>query len=189
MEIRFASRGDLDGLLLLLRTYHVNSIADEDKKDGFVTTNITKEQLECLIDTENGVTVAVENGRVVGFALAGSWDFWRPWPLFTHMIEHLEEFQLNGSTLTAENSYQYGPVCVDKAYRSQGIFEKIFAHSLEHMAKRYPYMVTFVNQINPRSYAAHTRKAGMTEAGKFDWNGNHYWLLAIPTGKSEDARG
>ena len=181
MEIRFATHEDLDSLLVLLRTYHVNSIADGDKKDGFVTTNITKDQLGQLIDGENGVTVAVDGDRVVGFALAGSWEFWKPWPLFTHMIEHLEEFRLDGATLTVENSYQYGPVCVDKAYRGQGVFEKIFACSLASMAARSPYMVTFVNQINPRSYAAHTRKAGMAEAGKFDWNGNHYWLLAIPT--------
>ena len=29
------------------------------------------------------------------------------------------------------------------------------------MADKYPYMLTFINQINPRSYAAHTKKAGM----------------------------
>lgn len=181
MEIRFAVYDDLDGLLLLLQTYHVNSIADADKKDGFVTTNITKEQLRNLIDAEKGVTVAVDGGRVIGFALAGSWDFWKPWPFFMNMMEHLEEFQWGGCTLTTENSYQYGPVCVDKAYRGSGVFERIFVHSLGHMSTYYPYMVTFINQINPRSYAAHTRKAGMKEAGKFDWNGNHYWLLSIPT--------
>ena len=177
MEIRFATYDDLDSLILLLRAYHVNSIADADKKDGFVTTNITKEQLQCLIDSENGVTVAVDGKRVIGFALAGSWDFWKSWPFFVNMMDHLEEFQLNGCKMTVRNSYQYGPVCVDKAYRGKGVFEEIFSHSLRHMSAYYPYMVTFVNQINPRSYAAHTRKAGMTEAGKFDWNGNHYWLF------------
>ena len=42
-------------------------------------------------------------------------------------------------------------------------------------------MATFINQINPRSYAAHTRKVHMTEAGKFDFNNNHYYLMACPT--------
>mgnify|MGYP000907075580 FL=1 len=49
------------------------------------------------------------------------------------------------------------------------------------MANRFPYMVTFINQINPRSYAAHTKKAKMTESGTFDWNNNHYWLMDIQT--------
>ena len=76
---------------------------------------------------------------------------------------------------------RYGPVCIDKRYRGTGIFEKLFALSLESMANRFPYMVTFINQINPRSYAAHTKKAKMTESGTFDWNNNHYWLMAIQT--------
>lgn len=181
MEIRYAAPEDLDSLLELLQANHVSTIPEEQRSEGFVTTNITKEQLCQLIEQENGVSVAVDNGRVLGFALAGSWDFWRPWPLFTYMIEHLNEFYLDGQILTVENSYQYGPVCVDKSYRGAGIFEKLFAHSLAGMASRFPYMVTFINQINPRSYAAHTRKVGMTESGKFNWNGNHYWLMAIET--------
>jgi len=83
--------------------------------------------------------------------------------------------------LTRENTYQYGPVCVDRAYRGTGVFEEIFRASLREYAAKYPVMVTFVNQINPRSYAAHTRKAGMREIATFDFNDNHYWMLAIPT--------
>ncbi len=181
MEIRYAVSSDLNGLLDLLKANHVNSIPEEEKKNGFVTTNITKEQLCNLMETEKGITVAVDNNQIVGFALAGSWNFWQPWPLFTHMIEHLESFTLNGQTLTVENSYQYGPVCIHKDYRGNGIFEKIFTFSLKSMAERYPYMVTFINQINPRSYAAHTKKGKMTESGTFDWNNNHYWLMAIQT--------
>lgn len=182
MKIRYAVSNDLDGLLDLLKANHINSIPEEEKKNGFVTTNITKEQLYNLMETEKGITVAVnDNNQVIGFALAGSWNFWQPWPLFTHMIEHLEEFKLNGETLTVENSYQYGPVCIDKKYRGTGIFEKLFNFSLKSMAERFPYMVTFINQVNPRSYAAHTKKVGMTESGTFDWNNNHYWLMAIKT--------
>ena len=35
--------------------------------------------------------------------------------------------------------------------------------------------------INQRSYAAHTRKAGMTEIGKFDFGGGRYWMMAVRT--------
>lgn len=181
MEIRYARSGDLDGLLELLRANHVSAIPEEQRKEGFVTTDISKGQLQDLMEQENGVSIAADNGQVKGFALAGGWEFWRPWPLFTHMIDHLPEFQINGQTLTVQNSYQYGPVCVDKSVRGTGVFEKLFAHSLEGMSFLYPYMVTFINQVNPRSYAAHTRKAGMTECGKFDWNNHHYWLMAIQT--------
>lgn len=181
MEIRYATPSDLDSLLDLLKANHASNVPEEEKKNGFVTTNINKEQLCDLIEKENGVTVAVDGGRVVSFALAGGWDFWKPWPLFAYMIEILESYELDGQTMTTENSYQYGPICIDKDYRGTGVFEKVFEFSLKSMADRYPYMVTFINQINPRSYAAHTRKGGMTESGKFDWNGNHYWMMAIRT--------
>ncbi|HHX92952.1 MAG TPA: GNAT family acetyltransferase [Clostridiales bacterium] len=181
MEIRFATPSDLDSLLDLLRANHADNVPDEEKKFGFVTTQITKEQLIDLIEQENGVTVAVDGGRVVSFALAGAWEYWKPWPLFSYMIEILETFQHDGVTMTTENCYQYGPICIDKDYRSTGLFEKVFDFSLASMADRFPYMVTFINQINPRSYAAHVRKGGMVEAGKFDWNNNHYWMMSIRT--------
>ncbi|VEH39570.1 Uncharacterised protein [Fusobacterium varium] len=114
MEIRYAVDNDLDRVLDLLRTNHVDTISEEEKQNGFVTTNITKEQLCNLMEAEKGITVAEDGDKIVGFALAGSWNFWQPWPLFTYMIEHLKEFELNGETLTVENSYQYGPVCLDK---------------------------------------------------------------------------
>ena len=124
MEIRFATPSDLDSLLDLLRANHADNVPDEEKKFGFVTTQITKEQLIDLIEQENGVTVAVDGGRVVSFALAGAWEYWKPWPLFSYMIEILETFQHDGVTMTTENCYQYGPICIDKDYRSTGLFKK-----------------------------------------------------------------
>ena len=83
--------------------------------------------------------------------------------------------------LTVANSYQYGPVCVDKDYRGTGVFEKVFFASLESMEKRFPYMATFVNKVNPRSYEAHTRKAKLDEVCSFSYNNNNYWMFACKT--------
>lgn len=182
MNIVLATMEDFEGILALHRTYHTNYISDEDRPNGFVTTNFTDEQLETLIVKEKGVMLAKDDaGNIVGYATAASWDYWAQWPLFTYMIEHLEEYSLNGQTITKENSYQYGPVCVHTSVRGTGVFEAMFRASLASMKDRYPIMATFINQINPRSYAAHTRKVHMTEAGRFDFNNNHYYLMACPT--------
>ena len=181
MEILQATMEDFDGIVKLLKTYHVDYISAEDKKDGFVTTNLTDEQLRRLIEEENGVTIAKENGRVYAFALAASWDYWKEWPLFEYMIERLEDYQLDGVTITKENSYQYGPICIDKSVRGTGLFEKVFFASLASMKDRFPIMATFINKINPRSYAAHTRKVHTTEAGTFQFNNNNYFLMSCPT--------
>ncbi len=187
MLITQATLADAAGVRALLKANHVNYIAEEDKKDGFVTTNLTDEQLENLIVKEDGVTIAKDDdGKVVAFALAASWEFWAEWPLFAYMIEELPKFTCEGVTLTTENSYQYGPVCIDKSVRGTGVFEAVFFASLANYAKKYPYMATFINQINDRSYAAHTRKALMTKAGTFQFNNNHYYMMVCPTTSPEE---
>ena len=145
--------------------------------------------MTALIAEENGVTVARDGARVTAFALAAPWGFWSQWPFFRNMIRILGNYRFGGATLTEENSYQYGPVCVDRDYRGRGVFERVFAASLRTMEDRYPIMVTFVNQANPRSYAAHSRKAGMATPGTFDYNGSHYYLMACSTRGQREAQG
>lgn len=187
MKIVPATMEDFEGFLALHRTYHTNYISDEDRPDGFVTTNFTDEQLEALITKEHGVMLAKDKqGKIVGYATAASWEFWAQWPLFTYMIEHLHEYELDGQVLSVENSYQYGPVCVDKSVRGTGVFEQLFYASLESMKDRYPIMATFINQINPRSYAAHTRKVHTTQAGAFQFNQNNYYLMACSTSQKAE---
>ena len=181
MEIRLATPDDIEDIRALMRKYHINSILDEDKPDGFVTTNMSALQMESLISRERGITIAGENGSLAAFAMAGSWGFWSEWPLFEHMIGILPEYSFDGQALTTENTYQYGPICVDKSWRGKGVFESVFAYSLRSMRERYPIMLTFINQINGRSYAAHTRKARMSTIGAFAFNQNNYYLLACLT--------
>ena len=181
MMIAQATMYDFEGIRSLLKANHIDSISEKDKPDGFVTTNFTDAQLETLIVHEHGVTIAKENGKVLSFAMAASWEFWSEWPFFAHMIEKLPEFSFEGQVLTRENSYQYGPICIDKSVRGTGLFEKVFYASLASMKERYPIMATFVNQINHRSYAAHTKKVPLMTLGNFQYNQNNYYMMACST--------
>lgn len=182
MMITQANMDDFEGILSLLRANHISYISETDKPDGFVTTNFTDAQLETLIVNEQGVTIAKENGKVLALAMAASWEFWAEWPLFAYMIEKLPEFMLEGQALTRENSYQYGPICIDKSVRGTGLFERVFYASLAGMRERYPMMATFINRINHRSYAAHTQKVPLMTLGNFQFNQNDYYLMACSTG-------
>ena len=44
MQLKVAELNDIDGILKLHYKYQIDSIKEDDKKDGFVTTAFTKEQ-------------------------------------------------------------------------------------------------------------------------------------------------
>ena len=181
MLTRNATIEDIPQISGLQQKYHVASISEQDKQDGFVTTLFTHEQFAELITTENGITVACDGDQIIAYAMAASWDFWSKWPLFQFMIADLGNTTYQGVALSTENSYQYGPVCIDKAYRGMGVLEAVFHASARQMSSRFPYLITFINQLNPRSFAAHTRKLGMDVIKPFSFNNNQYYELGFQT--------
>jgi hypothetical protein len=161
--------------------YQIDSIAEDDKADGFVTTPFTKEQMADLINNENGLFIAKKDGAVVAYVMAASWNFWSVWPMFAFMTKELPKLKYHGQTLSVENSYQYGPICLDKSIRGTGVLENIFEFAKVKMSERFPILVTFVNKTNKRSYQAHKRKLGLDVIHEFEFNGNTYYEMACLT--------
>jgi len=184
MEYKIATVEDIEATLKLHAKYQIDSIKEEDKKDGFVTTAFSKEELTELIEQEQGLFIAKEGDEVLAYVMSASWEFWSKWAMFQHMIADLPNLEYKGDKLTTKNSYQYGPICIDKSVRGTEVLQEIFSFSLAEMAKRYPILITFVNQINPRSFEAHHRKLGLDVIQEFEFNGNRYWELGCLTTKS-----
>ncbi len=184
MNYRNATIADIPQIEELQKRYHISSISEDEKKNGFVTTLFTTEQLRELIETEDGISLACDGDVIAAYAMAGSWQFWSKWPLFQHMIADLPYTEYLGQTLNTENSYQYGPVCIDMAYRGKGVLENLFAYSARQMNRRYRLLITFINHINARSFAAHTQKVGMDVIKSFTFNGNNYYELGYDTSRA-----
>ena len=185
MKLKIAQLEDIDDVLKLHYKYQIDSIKEEDKKDGFVTTPFTKEQLTKLIQEEQGLFIALQGDEVVAYVMAASWQFWSAWPMFAYMIKDLPNLKYLGQTLSVDNSYQYGPICIDKSMRGTNILKEIFDFARVEMSKRYPILVTFINKINPRSYEAHTRKLGLEVIQEFEYNNNYYYELVYDTAKQQ----
>lgn len=183
MIYRNATIEDIPAIEELQKKYHVSTISEEEKVNGFVTTLFTKEQFTEIIEKENGITIACDDDEVVAYAMAASWEYWSKWPLFQYMIGDLENTEYMGQKLTTENSYQYGPICIDGAYRGTEVLKNVFEFSKKQMSKRYPILITFINHINPRSYNAHTRKLGLDVIKNFQFNNNNYYELGCDTSK------
>lgn len=177
MIYRNAEITDIPQIVELQKKYHVSFLSAEEKKNGFVTTLFTNEQLEELIVSQNGISLCCDADKVVAYAMAASWQYWSEWPLFQYMIADLPSNTFHGVTLSVDNSYQYGPVCIDSDYRGKGILNDLFLFSASRMNERYPFLITFINQINERSFAAHTKKVGLEVIKTFSFNGNSYYEL------------
>ena len=50
------------------------------EKDGFVTTQFDENLLADLIRKEKGLFVAVDNGNIVAYVMAASWEYCSRWP-------------------------------------------------------------------------------------------------------------
>lgn len=178
-----ATENDLNEVLILHSKNQLDTMSEEDKEDGFITTAFTKELLLDLIEREEGLFIAKQGDEILAYVMSGSWHFWSQWPMFQHMIKGLGDLTYLNQTLSTENSYQYGPVCVAKECRGSGVLEGIFDFARQKMALRFPILVTFVNKVNSRSVEAHRRKLGLDVIQEFEYKGNQYYEMVYDTSK------
>lgn len=180
--VRLAQPSDVSEVKQLLERYHTKNLASEQRANGFVTTDMTEQQLSELSSAESGVLIAIDSSsdKVIGLLLGGSWEFLSPWPMFKYMASILNEYSYQGKKLNAASSYQYGPICVAEEYRGRGVGELLLEYQRKVFAPRYPVIVTFINVLNPRSYAFHIRNQ-FEDVGFFNFNGNKYHMMVLPT--------
>jgi GNAT superfamily N-acetyltransferase len=188
-QARPAKPSDIPGILVLQNRNLLSNLSEAEQKNGFVTTAFTFAQIEALM-ADGGVFVAVETSAddqsetVIGYAFAGTWAYFAQWPIFPFMLARLPALDFDGRVITEANSFQYGPVCVDAAYRGLGVFPRLFETMRLGMCERYSIGVTFINRLNPHSYHAHTKKLGMTVIDEFEFNGRPYYGLAFDMARS-----
>ena len=181
MDYRPGTGRDLDGVLALQGRTLVSNLGEEEKKDGFVTTPFTTDQLRALVAADGLFVAARGDGSLAGYAMAAGWDYWAGRPMFDLMIERFSGIEFRGVRIDRAHSYQYGPICVDRAERGKGVFLPLFEAARRGMAGRYAVGTTFINKANPRSYRAHVAKAGLVVIDEFGFGGGEYWGLAFPT--------
>lgn len=174
-----ATHTDIPGVLALQEKYLYRNMTEEERKAGFVTTPFTQQQIEDILK-EKGLFVAKNDaGEVVAYIFAASWKYFEQWEIFNFMVSRFPQVNFRGREITTENSFQYGPVCIDKKYRGQGLFNKLFEEMRLEFVKRYSVSITFINKVNAISTAAHTRKLGWEIIDEFEFNGNNYLALGL----------
>ena len=176
---RLGNQKDIEGVLLLQEKYLYRNLTEIERESGFVTTPFTVNQLEEILH-ENGIFIAEnEIGDIIAYAFAGSWKYFEQWEIFNFMVSRFPKLSFKGKEITTENSFQYGPVCIEKKYRGQGLLNQIFEEMRIEFYKKYPISITFINKVNVISERAHTKKLGWEIIDEFQFNNNTYIGLAF----------
>ncbi|PLX23371.1 MAG: GNAT family acetyltransferase [Marinilabiliales bacterium] len=179
INTRKATNNDIDGILSLQEKNLFANLNENELKNGFVTTPFAASQIEEIIK-QNGLFVAEnEENKIIAYVFAGSWKYFEQWEIFNFMVSRFAKLSFKGHKITKENSFQYGPVCIDKIYRGHGLLNLIFEEMRIEFFKKYPISITFINKINAISENAHTKKLGWKIIDEFVFNNNIYLELAF----------
>jgi hypothetical protein len=180
ITIRHAIESDIEEILDLQSQNLYANIAVESLAGGFVTTPFTPDLLRQLL-CQAGVFVAEDGGKICGYLLAGDWEFFSQWGIFRLMMSRLPELRFQGREISIENSFQYGPICIDLALRGGDILPQLYQLARSSFAPKFPIGITFINKLNQRSFAAHSRKLGLEVIDEFEFNDNSFYTLAFLT--------
>jgi hypothetical protein len=178
--IRIGTESDIEGILALQSQNLYANLSATELAGGFVMTPFTPELIRQLF-AQTGVFVAEIDRQIAGYMLAGDWDFFSQWEIFRVMISRLPTLKFQGMNINVEQSFQYGPVCIDRTLRGSGILPALFAKMRSSLAPKFPIGITFINQLNQRSFMAHTRKLDLEIIDEFELNGNSFYTLAFST--------
>ncbi len=186
--LSIATTNDIPQVLQLQELYLVSNLNDAQKKEGFVTTPFNHDLLVQVIQNEGLFIAKNLDNELIAYAFAEGWDFFCRYPIFEYMISLLPNLKFHDYKFDTVNSFQYGPVCIDKKYRGQGLLHQLFEMLRLQVVKKYPLGLTFINKINQPSMQAHTKKLNWTAISEFQFNNNDYVILAydmnVPTPKN-----
>lgn len=179
IKTRIGNKDDITGILSLQERNLFSNLSEQEREKGFVTTPFTVSQIEEIIK-QNGIFVAEnKENTIIAYAFAGDWTYFEQWGIFNFMTARFPQLSFNNNKITTENSFQYGPVCIDIEYRGQGVLNLIFEEMRIEFLKKYPISITFINKVNVISEKAHTQKLGWKIVDEFDFNNNRYIGLAF----------
>ena len=141
---------------LNMLNYRNNVTPEEREKEGFVSWEYPIELLEQLQNLAPHVIVK-DGDRVVAYALVATKEAAPFHKDLKNMFYHLAGLQYRGQQLSTYNFYCMGQVCIEKAYRGQGVFAMLYQHHKALYQQRFDMLITEISPANPRSQRAHEK--------------------------------
>jgi len=123
--------------------------SSEKKKEGFVTVHHDFAILKKMNNQQPHI-IAKHNDIVIGYTLCMTRNFGTAIAVLKPMFIEIEK-----SVLQYKKYIVMGQVCIDKAYRGQGVFRQLYQKMKTELNGQYNFLVTEVASDNIRSLHAH----------------------------------
>ncbi len=149
-----------------------NMSPEECEREGFLTVEHSMDILKAMND-ECGHIIAVEDGKVIGYALCMH-------PKFAKEIEVLKPMFEQIKTLvdTPDSSMAMGQICVAKSHRGQGVFRNLYLTMRNRLPEGFDTIITEVDGKNKKSLAAHAA-IGFVTLKVYESDNREWHLVAL----------
>lgn len=172
------SDNDLRGILALQGANLASNLsAEEIALQGFVTVVHSFDELKKMNDVEPHV-IAKDGDKVVAYLLAMTDAAKDDIPVLKPMFTLFANIHYNDKPITAWDYIVVGQVCVDKAYRGQGVLDESYRTYENVFKPKYAFAVTEIASRNTRSLAAHKR-IGFTEVHRYTAPDGEAWSIVL----------
>lgn len=172
------SDADLQQILDLQAKNLPSHISLEEKKaEGFVTIHHDFKLLAAMNQPYPHV-VARQNGQIVGYTLVMQRDFATAIPYLQPMFKMIDQQRYRGQLLADAAYFVMGQVCIEKDYRGQGLFQKLYEKLKDGLVAHFDLVITEVSLKNPRSIRAH-EKVGFKNIKTYATDDGEEWMILL----------
>ncbi len=180
MEIVFdvaSTDQHFEQILQLQKQNLFSTISEEQQaQQGFVFAEHTVPLLK-MMAAHLPQVIALSDGKVVGYNLAMLSSMKNEMPRLVPMFTEFERSRYKGKPLSEYRFMVGGQVCVDKAFRGQGLLSRLYHETRNRVFPGYQLCVTEVSVRNSVSLKAHL-KMGFEVVSSYH-DGKELWNVVV----------
>jgi GNAT superfamily N-acetyltransferase len=150
--------------------------AEQQAQQGFVFAEHTMPLLQ-MMATHFPQVIALSDGKVIGYNLAMPVSMQHALPSLVPMFTELARTQYKGRPLATYPFMVGGQVCVEQAFRGQGLLRRLYHETKNRLPAGYQLCVTEVAARNRISLHAH-QKMGF-EVVRTYHDGTELWNVVV----------
>lgn len=167
---------EIQGIKILQNANLKNKISTEEaKQEGFLTAAYSIEFLQ-IMNQYTPAIIAKDQDHIVGYALACDKQSMGQHPLLDDLFHQVDKMEFKGKLLSNTNYILVGQLCVAKSHRGIGLVQSMYAFFKTNYASKYSYLITDVDEYNPRSVKAH-QKSGFEIINTLHYGGSNWHVV------------